>query len=86
MNKEVEVRVIRATYVGGKQHPPGAMLALEPIAALDLVDSGRGQLADAAVLPELHAARREQVAALLRGLGPSWQDAGPTNPWRSRGR
>jgi hypothetical protein len=76
MGSTAKVIIKRACCIGGERIEPEAVLRVDPLLALDLVELGRADLADPDELPELHRARTDATRAALK-LAAAPADYGP---------
>lgn len=76
----VKLRVSRAMLYAGQPVQAGAILTLDPTAAADVIDSGKAELIDAADWPAVLAARRAEVAAVLKHQRQLTPQPGPWMP------
>jgi hypothetical protein len=83
MGASVAVTIVRPTRIDGGHVPPGTRLRVPALAAAELIDAGKAELASASDAAELERARAADRDAALRRVGRG--EPPPAGwPWRPR--
>lgn len=81
MGKQVRVRALRSFRALGDSFPTGAVVALDPLVAADVLASGRAELVDKSDLQRIREAVQADTKTALRAAGPPPRIA-DADPWR----
>lgn len=80
----VKIRAKSGVLIGGKPFEAGAVVAVAPLDAAEVLRSGRGELVHAGDAEAVREAVRADTLRALKAAGRPWRGPEVSAPWQRR--